>query len=111
MPNIAETPGLAVLYRWRLIPGQESTFVHAWRRATEGLRSRGSLGARLHQGADGIWYSYAQWPSAQVRAQAFELGPVDAAADASMRLAIAEHFPEILLSPIADLLDHDASPP
>lgn len=96
--------GLVVLYRWRLHAGAEEAFVEAWSRVTELLRARGSLGSRLHRGSDGLWYSYAQWPSAEVRSEAFALGPVDAAASAQMQQAIAESLPEIILEPKADFL-------
>ena len=98
-PNI-----LVVVYRWRLHPGTEAAFTQAWCRVTGLLRARGSLGSRLHRGADGIWYGYAQWPSAQAREDAFAPGSVDEAATAQMRSAIAERFPEIILEPVADYL-------
>jgi hypothetical protein len=95
---------MVVIYRWRLRPGMEATFTQAWSRVTELLRARGSLGSRLHRGAEGIWYGYAQWPSAKAREDAFAAGPVDEAATAQMRSAIAERFPEIILEPVADYL-------
>lgn len=98
------TPCFVVLYRWRLHPGSEDDFVQAWSLTTELLRARGSLGSRLHRGSDGLWYGYAQWPSAQTRAEAFALGPVDDSASARMRQAIAESLPEIVLEPVADFL-------
>ena len=99
-------PGFAVLYRWRLHPGSEDTFVKAWTRISELLLSeRGSLGSRLHRcAADGIWYSYAQWPSAEARKRAFEAGSVDPQASQAMRAAIAEEWPELALETVADLL-------
>jgi hypothetical protein len=97
-------PGLVVLYRWRLHPGQETSFIDAWSRITDLLRSRcGSLGSRLHRGSDGLWYGYAQWPSASARQQAFAQA-VDPAASAQMRSAVAESLPEVLLDPVADYL-------
>lgn len=93
-----------VLYRWRLHPGREAAFIQGWSRLTELLRERGSLGSRLHRGADGLWYGYAQWPSSRVRAEAFALGPLDPAADAQIKSAIAERFPELALDPVADYL-------
>ncbi len=97
-------PGLVVLYRWRLHPGAEASFTAAWSGVPQLLRERGSLGARLHRGADGVWYSYAQWPGADVRAAAFAAGPLDAAAAEQMHAAIAERFPELLLEPVVDML-------
>jgi heme-degrading monooxygenase HmoA len=47
-------PGFAVLYRWRLHPGLEESFIEAWSRVSEGLQKRGSLGSRLHRGHDGL---------------------------------------------------------
>lgn len=93
-----------VLYRWRLRPGTEGDFVTGWSRITELLRSRGSLGSRLHRGSDGLWYSYAQWPSEQARTDIFALGSLDEVASAQMKSAIAESLPEVVLDPVADYL-------
>ncbi len=98
-------PGFAVLYRWRLHAGAEESFIAAWSRVSELLREhRGSLGSRLHRGPDGIWYSYAQWPSAQTRDEAFSKGLVDANAAQQMHDAIAQSFPELVLEPVADFI-------
>ncbi|MFN8548742.1 MAG: antibiotic biosynthesis monooxygenase [Candidatus Eisenbacteria bacterium] len=94
-----------VLYRWRLHPGMEASFVIAWSRITELLlRHRGSRGSRLHRGADGLWYGYAQWPSAEARERAFAAGSVDPDAGAAMRAAIAESLPEVALEIMADYI-------
>jgi hypothetical protein len=93
-----------VLYRWRLHAGAEDAFVQGWSRITELLRSRGSLGSRLHRGSDGLWYGYAQWPSAQVRTEVFALGSLDETAGNQMHAAIAESLPEIVLDSRADYL-------
>jgi hypothetical protein len=93
-----------VLYRWRLHPRSEEAFVQAWSRITELLRSRGSLGSRLHRGSDGLWYGYAQWPDDQSRKKAFAQGSVDAVATAQMQAAIAESWPEVVLNVEADYL-------
>jgi len=96
---------LVVLYRWRLHAGSEDSFIAAWSRVSELLRTeRGSLGSRLHRGDDGLWYSYAQWPSAEARAKAFAHGSVDAHAGALMEKAVAERYPEIVLHTAADFL-------
>jgi heme-degrading monooxygenase HmoA len=98
-------PGFVVLYRWRLHPGMESSFIEAWSRLSELLRSeRGSLGSRLHCGSDGLWYSYAQWPSAQARKDAFAIGIVDPVASEQMEQAIAERYPEVVLESVTDFL-------
>jgi hypothetical protein len=96
--------GMVVLYRWRLRPGHEASFEAAWRAATETLLAHGALGSRLHRGDDGLWYGYAQWPDAGTRARVFANAPVDEGTSARMRAAIAESLPEIVLTPVADLL-------
>ena len=97
-------PGIVVLYRWRLHPGLEESFIEAWSRVTLLLRThRSSLGSRLHRGSDGLWYGYAQWPSSEVRELAFAQ-PVDPAASAQMRAVVAESFPELVLEPVSDYL-------
>lgn len=102
--NPTHLPRFVVLYRWRLHPGTEDAFIQGWSRLSDLLRSRGSLRSRLHRGSDGLWYSYAQWPSAQAREDAFSLGHVDSTASAQMHSAIAEQLPEIILDPIADFI-------
>ena len=103
--------GFAVLYRWRLRAGAEESFIAAWTRITELLRDqRGGLGSRLHRGPEGIWYAYAQWPSAEARQAAFAGASVDAGASQQLHAAIAEALPEIVLEPVADLLVLPAPP-
>ncbi|WP_140630513.1 antibiotic biosynthesis monooxygenase family protein [Methylibium rhizosphaerae] len=98
-------PGFAVLYRWRLHEGKEQQFIQAWSRVSERLLAeRGSLGSRLHRGADGWWYSYAQWPSAEAREQAFAQASVDPGATRQMREAVAESLPELVLEAISDYM-------
>jgi heme-degrading monooxygenase HmoA len=51
MAMTGRTPGLVVLYRWRVHTGQEDAFVAAWSTITASLRRQcGSLGSRLHRG-------------------------------------------------------------
>jgi hypothetical protein len=98
-------PGFAVLYRWRIHPEKEQDFISAWSRISELLlATRGSLGSRLHRGADGLWYSYAQWPSSEARDKAFAAGPVDQQSLDLMRSAIIESLPEVVLESVADFL-------
>lgn len=98
-------PGFVVLYRWRLNEGAGEAFTDAWSRVSAGLLSdRGSLGSRLHRGSDGIWYSYAQWPSAEARDRAFSLGPVDPEARRQMAEHIAEELPALILESVADFM-------
>jgi hypothetical protein len=102
---MASSDCFTVLYRWRLHDGQEQSFVDAWSRLTKLLKSqREALGSRLHRGSDGIWYAYAQWPTAQARELAFAAGSVDPQASASMRSAIAEALPEVILEVVEDHL-------
>lgn len=102
-------PSAIVLYRWRLRPGSEARFAAVWSTITKTLRDeRGSLGSRLHQGDDGIWYGYAQWPDAEAITRALAQ-PVDNAAAARMREAVIEdavieNFVPVRLAPVADYL-------
>ena len=98
-------PGFAVLYRWRLHEGAEESFVEAWSRVSKlYLYERGSLGSRLHRGPEGLWCSYAQWPSEAARDEAIALESVDPEAGRKMRAAIAESLPEIILESVADFM-------
>ncbi len=98
-------PGFVVLYRWKLLAGSEDSFIEAWSRIPELLREqRGSLGSRLHRGSDGVWYGYAQWPSAEARLKAFAAGSVDPESSKKMREAVIEEFPEIVLDSVSDFL-------
>jgi heme-degrading monooxygenase HmoA len=102
---VSTGPGFVVLYRWRLHEGAEESFASAWSQVSERLLAeRGSLGSRLHRGPDGLWCSYAQWPSAQARERAFALGSVDPQAARRMAEAIAESLPEIVLESVADFV-------
>lgn len=93
------------LYRWKLHEDREDQFIEAWSRISDLLlKERGSLGSRLHRGSDGLWYSYAQWPSAQARKDAFAREPVDPEASERMNAAIRERFPEVVLEACADYL-------
>ena len=105
-------PAFAVLYRWRIHPGREQDFIDSWTRVSQLLYSlHGSLGSRLHRGHDGLWYSYAQWPSAEARARAFSAPPVDPVASELQKACVAEYFPEIILEPVSDLMVLAASSP
>ncbi len=94
-----------VLYRWRVRQGLEDQFVTGWERISAAYkRDRGALGARLHRGDDGLWYSYAVWPSAQARADAFSAGSPDPSASALVKEATEEFLGEVILDVVADLL-------
>ena len=104
-PAPMSAPGHCVIYRFRVKEGREDEFVQAWSTVTTKLRDqRGALGSRLHRGADGLWYAYAQWPSVEAKSKAFEGPPVDAEASAQMRELTEGTFPEIVLEPVADYL-------
>jgi hypothetical protein len=64
----------AVCYRFTLQPKAltmgrrmaEAAFVDLWTAMSEFFRAEcGALDSRLHRGADGAFYGYAQWPSAE----------------------------------------------
>lgn len=99
-----ESPGFVVLYRWRLKVGREQDFIDAWSEVTQALLKRGSRGSRLHRGDDGLWYSYAQWPSEEARRKAFEAPYDDVAASVQMKDSVAESFPEVVLGIESDFL-------
>ncbi|MEO5561097.1 MAG: antibiotic biosynthesis monooxygenase [Dokdonella sp.] len=94
---------LMVLYRWRVRPDREETFVDAWSLITRQLRERGSHGSRLHRGDDGLFYGYAQWADADAITLAFAQ-PMHEDAASRMRDAVVENFPPVRLAPIADFL-------
>lgn len=94
-----------VLYRWRIKPELEAQFIAAWSEVTEFYsQNEHWRGSRLHRGADGIFYSYAQWESDELRRKAFEKR-LDSDAGARMREAIEESFPETVLEIVSDFLN------
>lgn len=95
-----------VLYRWRINPNLERQFIENWSARTDYLRKKyDTLGSRLHRGSDGIWYSYAQWKSAEQREQAFasESNQISETQE-KFREAIEESFPEIQMEIVSDYL-------
>ena len=102
--STVKSPGFVVIYRWRLKPGKEEQFRIAWSQVTQSLLLRGSQGSRLHRSHDGLWYAYAQWPSATAREYAFAQPATDTGASNAMKDAIEEYFPEIVLDVVADFL-------
>lgn len=63
----------AVLYRWRLKPGRDAEFREAWTEGTRRIHETcGSHGAALHCDEDGIYWSYALWPSEDARKACFK---------------------------------------
>ena len=95
----------AVVYRWRVATGREQEFQHAWETLTrEFLKNAGSFGSRLHRSSDGVWVSYAQWPSRAAWERATVSSSEGQAALNTLSAAIEERFEPILLEPVADYL-------
>ena len=93
------------LYRWRIKSGKEAQFEKSWSYVTDQLREKcGSLGSRLHRGDDGLWYGYAQWPSAEARGKIKLSHPEIQEARRLMNDTILEELPDILLTPVSDFL-------
>lgn len=97
---------IAVLYRWRIKPGKESEFRAAWVEGTKLIHETcGSYGARLHEDADGLFWSYARWPSEEARKACFggnDFFSMDCFQ--TMQAAIAERFDEVVLTITDDVL-------
>ncbi len=59
-----------IVYRFKLIEPTQATearFVETWSGITDYLkRECNAHGSRLHQGEDGVFFAYAQWPSLDV---------------------------------------------
>ncbi len=97
--------GFTVIYRWRLHPGMEEQFQSQWAISTERiLREEGGLGSRLHRADDGSWIGYAQWPDRATWEHARTLNSDDTAGRQRFLDAIAQTFPPVLLTPVADFL-------
>ena len=93
-----------VLYRWIIKPQKEAQFIEAWSEITAYYRENfDSLGSRLHRGNDGLFYAYAQWKSAEQRANAFDGRPKLEAGE-RMREAIEESLEPIILEKLSDYL-------
>ena len=93
-----------VLYRWRIKTGLEAQFKENWSAITRYyVENCGSLGSRLHHGTDGIYYSYAQWPSSLARENAI-LDVQLELARLHMKETIEEYLPEVILEVVDDHL-------
>ncbi len=81
-----------VIYTFRVKPGQEEAFQRSWAFITEEyLRTRGSLGSRLHRDQDGAFVAIALWPDrASWEALAPSASLETEAARSTMREACAE---------------------
>lgn len=103
--------GFAVIYRWRLKPGTESSFVAAWEAVTRSIRrDHGGLGSRLHLADDGTILAYAQWPDRESWDALQSAPATDPAASSAMRACIRERLEPILLESLSDLLVTAAAP-
>jgi quinol monooxygenase YgiN len=95
----------AIYFRWKVAPGHERKFEHAWLELTELVRDeRGGLGSRLHRCTDGHYFAYAQWPSELVWAA--QAGPTARMVELRNRM---RGFAELVDGPlrgdvVADLL-------
>lgn len=97
----------AVLYRWRIAPGSEAEFEAAWLEGTRLIHECcDSHGARLHKGADGLYWSYARWPSEAARKACFRKNDFySRPCFKRMQACLVERFEEIVLEIRADALD------
>ncbi len=95
----------AVLYRWRVRPGQEENFRDAWHAATEAIyRHKGSLGSRLMQAQDGDFFALAQWPNRDLWLARNNPSQADPTASRRMQDAIEHAYEPVELQVTDDLL-------
>ena len=100
----------AVLYRWRLKPGRDAEFREAWAEGTRRIHETcGSHGAALNQDEDGLYWSYALWPSEDVRKACFKENDwFSQDCFVTMQDCIEERFEEVRL----EVTNHElAAPP
>lgn len=96
----------AVIYQWKVAPGDEQAFLEAWEALTHRLRDeRGALGSRLHRSDDGRFVAYAQWPDRQAWEDSRAAGPVDETLSARMESIVEERFEPITMNMESDLLE------
>ena len=97
---------VAILYRWRLKPGREGDFRRAWEEATRLIHQNcASYGACLHDGEDGLVWSYALWPSEAQRQACFSGRDwLEIECFQVMQSAIAERYDEVRLKISSDLI-------
>lgn len=82
-----------VLYTFRAKPGMEETFQRSWAFITEEyMRTRGSLGSRLHKDENGTFVAIALWPD---REHWEAQGPTDSPELANARDRMREACEEI----------------
>lgn len=100
---------IAVLYHWRIKTGRQDEFQLAWEDATRAIHEHcGSYGARLHQAEDGVFWSYARWPSEEARQTCFSGSQLsELACFGVMKECVEERFDEVVLEDLSDLIRED----
>lgn len=82
-----------VIYTFRVKAGMEEVFQRSWAFITEEyLRTRGSLGSRLHQDKEGLFVAIALWPD---REHWEAPGPTDSPVLTNARESMREACEEI----------------
>jgi len=95
----------AVLYRWRLKSGHESSFETAWADRTEEIKKEhGALGSRLHRADDGSFIAYAQWPSRESWEEASSTAGANSPSSLTMKEATESFEIVARMDVIKDLL-------
>ena len=99
-----------VSYKFTLLSNNSETrrqFIEVWSGLTVFFRENcGALGSRLHYGADGSFYAYAQWPSLAVKEAAGDVVPTESFGRLRMKWAELAGPSEILWEGdvVADML-------
>lgn len=96
------------VYRWRVKPGLEDSFVAAWHRGTVSItRIYGSYGSRMHRNENGDFIGYAQWPrrAAWEVAEKAHFAHDDHEAARDFRDAIDTSETVLLMDVVDDLLE------
>jgi hypothetical protein len=58
----------AVIYRFKLKPGQETKYIECWNKiASYFIEKMEAIGSCLHKGDDNLWVAYSRWPSKAAR--------------------------------------------
>ena len=106
---------IAMIYHWKVRPGDEAKFRRAWVRGTELVRdAAGSGGSRLHRDLnnEGWYVAYARWPSLEARDKA--IAALDGEAKQTfidMRECILETGPEYIIEVTDDILTPEPDVP
>lgn len=87
---------IAILYQWRLAPGNRQQFADAWTAVTAHLKEQGSLWSAFFGGPNGSVFAIARWPDLETR-QASSARKANPLLCATMTEAIAEELQEQIL--------------